>query len=149
LTFAAASSFVLPWLAAREVDLAVRTWRDDPADAFVRLERARKLNVLSERPDLVAGAIAARTGDLERMRAAYERALERSPRNWYAHLELAILDANSGARDVALARLDEAQALNPLEPTIDEVRRLVAGGERVSLEVIRRTFVQRVQAITN
>jgi hypothetical protein len=104
---------------------------------------------LSERPDLVAGAIAARTGDLERMRASYGRALERSPRNWYAHLELAILDANSGVRDVALARLDEAQALNPLEPTIDEVRRLVAGGERVSLEVIRRTFVQRVEAITN
>jgi hypothetical protein len=149
LAAAAALSYVLPWLAAREVDLAARSWETEPAVAFERLDRARGLNPLSDRADLIAGAIAGRIGDLDRMRAAYSAALERNPRNWYAHLEIAILDANAGKRAAALRRLATARALNPFEPTIADVRRRVEEGQRVSLEVVSRTFLQRVEERTS
>ena len=68
-----------------------------PPAAFDRLERARRLNVLSGEPDIVAGALARRTGDRERASAAFRRALDRAPNDWYAHVELAIVDLRGGS----------------------------------------------------
>jgi tetratricopeptide (TPR) repeat protein len=108
----------MPWLSAREVERAVDVWRTRPDDARADLERARKLNPLSARPDLVAGAIAMRQEDYGRAEEAFERALERNGEDWYAELELAIVAALEGRRDDALARLDRAEELNPGEEAI-------------------------------
>jgi hypothetical protein len=150
LAFAAAAvSYVPPWLAAREVELAATTWSEDPGRAFERLDRARSLNRLSERPDLVAGAIASRLGDRSRMRRAFLGALDRNPDNWYAQLELAIVDSLEGRRSEGLARLARARALNPLEPVIPQVADRVRAGERVSPRVLDRLFLQRVEGRTS
>lgn len=145
----AAASIVPPWLSAREVELAAATWRDDPERAFQRLDRARRLNPLAERPDLIAGAIASRLDDRPRMRSAFLNALERNPDNWYAHLELAVLDSLEGRKAAALVRLARARELNPLEPAIALVTQRVRAGERVSPRVIDRMFLQRVEARTS
>src|SRR5204863_1250869 len=98
----AAFSLLLPWLAAEEVNQAAREWRRDPGSAFSRLDRARALNPLADEPDLVAGAVASRLGDRGRMRAAFRRAADRNPKNWYAWLELGIAEALDGRRQAAL-----------------------------------------------
>jgi O-Antigen ligase len=143
----AAVSMVLPWLAARNVELAAADWRQDPAAAFERLDRARRLNPLSDQADLVTGAIASRLGDLVLMRSSFEQAAERNPANWYPYLELAIVDAIEGRDEVALARLREAKARNPLEPTIDEIRAKVEQGDPISPDDVDRAFIRRVEQL--
>ncbi len=117
-TILAAASYALPWLAARDLEQAARSWSTDRTVAYSRLERARKLNFLSDKPDVLAGAIARQLGEPDRARAAFLRALQRNPSNWYAHVELASLDLAAGSFARARRRLERASTLNPLEPTI-------------------------------
>jgi tetratricopeptide (TPR) repeat protein len=146
---AVAISLTLPWLAAREVERAADAWRASPEDAYAILDRARALNPLSARPDLVAGAIAMRLGDYERAEAAFERALDRHGDSWYAQLELAVIAALDGRREDALARLDRAEELNPREETLAIVREGVVSGEPVDPHVLDRIFLQRVEERTS
>jgi tetratricopeptide (TPR) repeat protein len=138
LASVAAVSLVLPWFAAREVERAGHDWQADSAAAFEALDRARKLNFLSDTPDLVTATIARRVGDRPRMRRAFERVLERNPKNWYAHLELGALDALEGRRTAALRRLQAAKELNPLEPVVTYAMRRVAARKPLSLRTIDR-----------
>jgi tetratricopeptide (TPR) repeat protein len=138
-------SFALPWLAARDVARAAEVWRRDAGQAFELLERARRLNPLSDRPDSIAGAIASRRQEWARMHAAFSLARSRNPLNWYTHLELALAEAKLGRRESALRALERAEALNPLEPVIDDVRRLLQNGQPVVPSEIDRRFVRRVQ----
>jgi tetratricopeptide (TPR) repeat protein len=114
LFLAAAASYAFPGLAAIELERAVQA-RPDSEQAFSHLERARRLNPLSERADIVAGTLAAQGGDAERVRTAFQRALERNPDDWYAHLRLALLARERGARVEAIAHLDRVRSLNPRE----------------------------------
>ncbi len=136
-------SLLLPWLAAKEVANATREWQTDSGAAFERLDRARRLNFLSDRPDLVAGAIASRIGDHRRMRLAFERVLERNPSNWYAHLELAVVDSVEGRPARALARLRAARDLDPKEPVIAFAIARVTEGKPLVPRVIDRMFEER------
>jgi tetratricopeptide (TPR) repeat protein len=144
----AIASLALPWLSAREVERAYDVWQESPDDAYAILERARRLNPLSARPDLVAGAIAMRQEDFDRAEEAFERALERNGEDWYAELELAIVAALEGRRDDALARLDRAEELNPGEEAVSLVREGVLDGEPVDPRVIDGIFLQRVEERT-
>ena len=146
---AAAVSLALPWLAAKEVEAAAGSWRDDPDAAYDRLERARRLNPLSERPDLVAGAIASRRGDWPAMRAAFFRALERNPSSWYAEFELAVVEAVLDHRDSALAHLARARRLNPGEPAIALLERRVLRDAPIDPDEFDRFFIQRVEERTS
>ena len=146
---AALASLALPWLSAREVERAADAWRTSPDDAYASLDRARRLNPLSARPDLFAGAIAMRQEDYERAEEAFERALERNSEDWYAELELGIVAALEGRVDDALARLDRAAELNPGEEAVAIVRTGVESGEPVDPRVIDRIFLQRVEERTS
>jgi O-antigen ligase len=145
----AVTSLTLPWLAAREVERAADAWEQSPEDAYAILDRARLLNPLSARPDLVAGAIAMRADDFERAERSFERALGRHADNWYAELELAVIASLDGRREEALARLDRAEDLNPREETVGIVREGVETGEPVDPHVIDRIFLQRVEERTS
>jgi hypothetical protein len=113
LAVVAALSYVFPALSARDVEAAVREWDDDPAGALDRLDRARDLNPLSDRPDLVAGALALSAGDQDRARRAYLAAIERDERNWQPHAVVALLDLEAGRTASAEAQLATARRLNP------------------------------------
>jgi hypothetical protein len=143
------ASYVFPWLAARNVDTAARTWRSDSEAAFDRLERARAFNPLSDRADVIAGTIASRISDLDRMRLAFTRALERNPYNWYAQLQLAIVDYLTGQRNEALQRIEAARSLNPSDSVLEDVERRMRAGETVTLRELDRVFLQRVEARTS
>jgi hypothetical protein len=141
LVAAAVGSYTLPGLAALEVERAVQAWPEAPDRAFSRLDRARRLNPLSERPDVVAGTLAQRAGQRDRARIAFQRVLERNPDEWYAHLQLALLDAADGRRAEALAHLVRAQSLNPLEPALKDAEGALFAGalprQRLVLRVDR------------
>jgi O-antigen ligase len=137
-------SLALPWLSAKEVQNAARSWRHDPEQAFERLDRARTLNPLSDRADLVAGAIAGRVGDRERMDSSFRRALDRNPHNWYAWLELGIAEALNGSPRAALANLRRAQALDPDEATIAATAAKIRSGRRVSPVELDEAMLRKV-----
>jgi tetratricopeptide (TPR) repeat protein len=139
-----AATFVPPWLAAKEVQTAASSWRVEPESAFDRLERARALNPLSDNADLVAGAIASRLGDRARMREAFSRALDRNPYNWYAWLELGVVNALDGRRAEALRLLERARRLSPTEPGIELVASRVRAGKPISPAELDRLFLRRV-----
>ena len=93
----AAASYALPALAAREIERAVSVWDDDPAAAWRGLDRARTLDPLGDRADVIAGVLARRDGDLGRARQAFARAVARDPDDWYAQTELALVELGEGA----------------------------------------------------
>lgn len=141
---AAVVSLTLPWLSARLTDSAATGWPADPGTAFSQLESARELNPLSARPDLVAGTIAIRDGDDEAARAAFARAAEREPTNWYALLELGTLDIAAGRRGTGIAWLRDARSLNPDEPLIATAIRRARGDDPLTGVAIDRALVARV-----
>jgi O-antigen ligase len=114
----AAASYALPALAAHEIERAVLRVGTDPAAALRGLERARSLNPLSDRADVIGGALALEAGDLPRARRSFQRALARDAQNWYPEAVLAVIDLREGRRTAALARLSRARRMNPLEPAI-------------------------------
>jgi hypothetical protein len=124
-------SYALPGLAAFQVERAVQAWPEEPGRAFSRLERARQLNVLSERPDVIAGVLAGRGGQPARELRAFVRALERNPHDWYLHLRLALLAADGGRPRDALAHLRRARTLNPREVEVELAREAVLAGRPV------------------
>jgi O-Antigen ligase len=138
LAAAALCSFLLPGLAAWELERAVAAWPAEPEQAFSRLDRAHRLNPLSERADVLAGTLAQRATQSGRARVAFEATLDRNPADWYAHLQLALLNAAAGRRSQALADLSRAEALNPLEPTIQAARNHLFTGRPVPEELILR-----------
>ena len=141
---AASISYSLPLLAARDVEAAVRTWSQDPAVSLDRLERARRLNVLSGEPDVIAGVLARRLGDRERASEAFRRALDRAPNDWYPHVELAVLDLEAGQRTAALVHLEHARRLNPLEPNTRALLALARRNEPVPSSLVDRLDRQAV-----
>jgi hypothetical protein len=146
-TVALAVSFVLPWLAAKNVAVAAADWRHDRQDAYDRLERARRLNPLSTQADLVEGAIASRTNDLSRMQRSYGRALDRQPSNWYAHLELGLARLALDDRGRAIRELRIARSLDPREPVIHTVLARVLSHRPVSRDAIDRVFLARLESV--
>jgi hypothetical protein len=126
---AAALSFALPGLSALEVERAMEAFPRDADESFERLDRARALNPLSERPDVVSASLALRAGQPARARAALLRALDRNPKDWRVQLQLAALDGARGDRGSAAARIARARELNPRGRTVALAERTLAAGE--------------------
>jgi tetratricopeptide (TPR) repeat protein len=136
LGVAALGSYLLPGLAASELERAVAAWPAEPDGASSRLDWARRLNPLSERAAVVAGTLAQRAGERDRARAAFEEAVARNPNDWYVHLRIALLDAAAGRRAEALIELERAEVLNPLEPTIQAAKNELLAGQPVPQQLL-------------
>ncbi|HUP33398.1 MAG TPA: O-antigen ligase family protein [Gaiellaceae bacterium] len=141
-----AVSLLLPWLSAREVERAEAAWRSDPAAAFDALGRAESLNRLDDRASVLAALIASRRGEWARMRAASLRALNRNPVAWYAHLELALAEAQLGRLDAARSSAVAAARLNPRSPLVALVRERLDEGVAVRPQEIHRLALERYLA---
>lgn len=142
----AIASFTLPWAAARDVDTATTHWVRDPELAFDRLDRARSLNFLSARPDLIAGEVALRLGQERRATKAFERAVERDPHSWYAHLQLGAIAIREGRREAALGHLRAAAELSPDDPLIVLALRGARAGRSIPQTRIERDLIDRICA---
>lgn len=143
----AATSLAAPWLAARDVQLAASEGLSNPKQAFGRLRLARSLNPLSDAPDVIAGVISDRIGDRQGQKAAFERALDRNPSNWYALFELGVISALQHQRSTALHYLEAARRQNPHEVVIQEVHARVLRGREIDTAAIDREFVERASIL--
>jgi O-antigen ligase len=145
-TLLVAGSLVIPWMSLLEQHRAVTVWRTDPKAAFDRLDTAGSLNPLSATPQLLAGSIALRLDRNEEAMKYFRQALERDPRDAYAHLELGALLAQAGRRDEALRVLGEGAKLDPRDDIAAGVRRRVRRGQKVDIHRVNRELIARAEA---
>lgn len=137
------ASFALPWLSAREVDRAARSWGADPDAALRRLDRAERLNPLSPRAPLIAATIALRVDRPALAKREFRQALEREPRNAYALLELGAIAAGDGERATGLRLLRRASGLSPRDPDIARALRRVNRGRPLDVRSLNRSILRR------
>ena len=138
-------SFLLPWLAALQVDRAVDGFADDAAAAFDRLDSAERLNRLSTEAQLTAASIALSVGDTARARTELAEALERDPDTAYALLQLGLLAASEGQREEALRLLRRVRALAPRDAIARQTYRAVRRGDRVPRQRVDRRLERRAR----
>jgi tetratricopeptide (TPR) repeat protein len=144
---AALASLTLPWLAQLEVNRALSSWRTNPRAAYGRLANAADLNTLSDGPALIAGTIALRLGDLPRARREFSAALERTPREQYALLELGAIASNQGQAGAARGLLARARALAPRDPFTADVYGQVQAGRRVDIAALNDGILRQAQSL--
>jgi hypothetical protein len=145
LVVAAAAAVIPAWVAAEDVARAASGWGTDPELAFSRLDSARRLNPVSSQPDLVGGAIAIRLGENRRAEALFRRALTRQPRDWYPHVELAVLAVDRRAWADAQRELDAARRLNPLEYTLSIVGKHIEDRDPLKPSELDQIFLERIK----
>jgi tetratricopeptide (TPR) repeat protein len=141
-----AVSYLLPWLAEREIDRAAETWRSDPDGAFRRLDRAEDLNPLAARPALTSGTIALRVDRLDKARQEFAEALEREPRNVYALLELGAIAAVEGDRQTALRLVGRANSLSPRDEDVRDALRRLRANRPLALRGLNERILERARS---
>jgi hypothetical protein len=140
-------SFLAPWLSARQVALASREWRQDPAAAYAALDQAARINPLSDDAPVVAGTIAAERGDTIRMRASFQKAISRDPGNWLSRAQLAVALANDLAWPAAKESAQVAVELNPREQVTKDVLRAVTRGKRPKHDAVNTAVFAELQSL--
>jgi tetratricopeptide (TPR) repeat protein len=136
-----------PWLAGQDQVRAAQAWRTDPAGAYARLDRARALDPLSDGPDLLAGSIAVRSGDLRRADAAFARALARNPRGSYATLQRGAIASQLGRRAAAVTLLARAAALAPRDRLTRYALSIARGRGRVDVARLNEAILAEARGL--
>src|SRR3954468_5530322 len=134
----AAASYALPALAAGETERGVVEWRRDPVAAQQRFERARELNPLSARADVIAGTLALDGGDVTAAERAFRRPAARDSGDWYAQTQLGVVYLRRDRRAAAIAALTRARRMNPNEPAIALALGAARAGQPLPPEVEAR-----------
>jgi predicted Zn-dependent protease len=122
----------------------VPAWDRDPSAAWKRLERAHELNPLSDRADVIAGTLALGAGDVRRAGRAFRRAAARDAGNWYSQMQLGVVELRDERRGAAIAALERARRLNPLEPEIAVALDAARAGRPLPPEVEARVAERAV-----
>jgi len=135
-------SLVLTWASFSFLQEGREIGASDPARAFARLDTAAGLNPLTALPYVYKGLIAREAGRPDEAREAFASALEREPRNWFAAMELGLLEASQGNNRAAVAALRRAQALNPRDPLLEIALRLVSAGGPVDPALFDRLYFE-------
>jgi len=146
LAVGGALAFALPWLSGLQVEAAARVWRSDRASAYNHLSLARSLDPLAVEPQLLAGTIAVRYGELGRAHRQFADALSVYPEELYATLELAGIAAQTGERARAEALLERAVKLDPRGTIARAALSGLRHGERVEARQIEALLLARARA---
>jgi tetratricopeptide (TPR) repeat protein len=144
---ASALALLGPWLSGLEVEQAARIWTRSPGTAYARLEDAAGLNPLSAQPNLVAGSIALRRGELGRGDREFARALSRSSDDAYATLERGAIASTRGERARALALLTRAATLNPRDLLTRQALDIVRRGGRVDVQRLNKAILFQAEQL--
>jgi tetratricopeptide (TPR) repeat protein len=143
LAVVVALSCAAPWIAEVEQNDALSSWPTAPDSAFNSLDSAASFNPLSATPKLLAGSIALHLGRKAESQRYFREAIERSPGDAYAHLELGALLAQAGRRGEAVAILERARRLDPRDDLTAGVLRRVRRGKPVDIASVNRQLAAR------
>jgi tetratricopeptide (TPR) repeat protein len=114
--------------------------KERPGRAIERFRLAARLNPLLAAPPLAEGIVERRRGDLPRARSAIERSLRRSPDDWLAHVELALIEYGDGHAADAARAMARAVELNPRQSFIRSVRRDLARRRVINPKYVETTL---------
>lgn len=103
----------------------------DPSASALAFARAARLNPLESDALLSRAIVARRLGDRDAWESDLRRALDRSPDDWFARLELGLALAAQGERRPAFVELRRARALNPRQPVVQATIDALRDDERV------------------
>lgn len=137
---AAVVSLALPALAERDVRDAGAEFARNPGDALARLQRASRLDRLTDRPLLVSGGAWIRLSDLGRADASFRAALERRSDGSYALLERGVIASAQGRRSQALTLLSAARRADPRNPIVRSAQVVIRRGRRVDPQAVERAL---------
>lgn len=141
----AALSLAAPWISRLNVESAAKIWPQDSSAAYARLREAAQINPLNAEPNLIAGTIALRLNELDRARAQFDLALDRSPGNAYATLELGAIASSRGEAEPGLRLLRRAAFLNPRSALTQQSLAVARRGGRVDVESLNRSILREAQ----
>ena len=79
-----------------------------------------------------------RRGQIDAARADLVEALDREPKNWFAHFELALLEAEQRRWDAAGRSVNRAAELNPGQVLVRRVRRRIAARRTVDAVAVEQ-----------
>src|SRR5205814_914406 len=100
----------------------------DPKAALHRIDRAAKLNPLSQLPDETAALVLLHTRRTAAAKARLRKAVDRDPTAAFPYLELGAIASLQGHRAEALRLLRRAHALTPRDgPTKSALRTVERG----------------------
>lgn len=142
-----ASSLTAPWLAERELEEAVSSWRTSPSGAFERLDRAHSLNPLSPAPNLAAAVIALRVEDEVRARREFEAVLRLEPRTSFALAELGALASERGERSESERLLRRASLYAPRDQVVTDALEQVLSGESIDVRRLNAGYLRKVRKL--
>ena len=141
-----ACAVAAPGLSAAYEQSALRSWRQDPATAYARFDRAASLNPLSASPLLFRGTIAELVGDDRLAEESFRASVRREPRNWYGYLQLALLAASESEFGRATALIDRARQLNPRDRVAAVADRLIRRRIAVDPASVNVLFLRKERA---
>lgn len=139
-------SLFAPWLAEREVGMAIKTWPASPSAAYERLGRAESLNPLSPRSHLVAATIAVMVEDQARAADELREVLRLEPRTSFALAELAALASERGEQDRALRLLRRAGRLAPNDQVVAQVLDQVRSGRSITIADLNASYLRKARS---
>jgi len=143
---AAAAGFALPWLSGLAIEAAAKSYPQDLKVAYSRLELAAALDPLSAQPALLAGTIAARSGELRRAERRFSEALSLYPEELYATLELAGIAAERGQVQRAERLLQRAHRLDRVGELPLVALRSLEEGRILTVTEIEKAIRQRASS---
>lgn len=114
-----------PYLADRYMRRALADPAANPQRAYRDVERAARLDPLSNEPELAEARVAQRLGDRERALGAFQKALRERPDEPFALYSLALLLAATD-RDGALELLDRLRRADALSPEVEAARERIS-----------------------
>jgi tetratricopeptide (TPR) repeat protein len=144
---ALAWSLAAPWISQLEIEQAARIWTVAPARAYAQLHDAAGVDPLSDEPDVLAGSIALRYGELPRADGYFAQALSRTPGDSYALLERGVIASARGDRSRALVLLSAAAHLSPRDGLIREALAIAREGRRVDVEALNRKILLKAEQL--
>lgn len=142
IAVAALVALVPAWLAARDTEAAANVWRRDTRAAYDAVDRASRLNPLSDVAYVTAGTIAEQRRDWPDVQRFFGLAVERNERNWYSQLELGIAASRLGNRREAASALARARDLNPREPVVRSVQRQIRERKTVGVAAVDHALLE-------
>ncbi len=115
-------------------------WRENEQAAYNRLELAADFDPFSAEALMAKGSIAFRLDEHDLAQDAFVRALEREPRNWYGYTQLGLLAVDAQDYEGAASFIARARALNPRDPLLEIVERLIAARQPIDTDYINDLF---------
>lgn len=135
-----------PFLASLSNQRAVDLFNEDPqraGDALDLLDRAARWNTHSTIPGLLSGQVVVAIGRPGLAAPYYRDVIARDPREVYAHLALASLEANAGRRAEAERLARRAVELSPRDQLARNLLAKLRAGRRISIADVNEDFYDR------